>query len=188
MTARHDLDRQLDAFLLDGPLELPDPSFDAVRDRMETTRQRVVLGPWRVPEMNKLIPIGAGVAAIVVAVVVGVRLLGPAPTGPGAVTPPTATPAPSVATPSPTPSVASPSAVAGLPSGSFQLWTDQIPISVTIQAPGWEGDAGSGIIQKGPQGADPTVAAALAPRRFCDRRRACRCAGRPGLAQPVGTR
>jgi len=163
MTARHDLDRMLDAFLMDGPVELPDPSFDTVRDRMETTRQRVVIGPWRVPEMNKLVPIGAGVAAIVVAVVVGVRLLGPAPTGPGAVTtaPPTATPSPSVATPSPTPSVASPSAVAGLPSGSFQLWTDQIPVSVTIQDPGWEGDAGSGILQKGPQGADPPGGAGM---------------------------
>ena len=42
MNAPHDLDRQLSAFLADGPTELPDPSFDAVRDRMETTRQRVV--------------------------------------------------------------------------------------------------------------------------------------------------
>ena len=45
MTPPHDLDRELTAFLWDGPTELPDPSFDAVRDRMETTRQRVVLGP-----------------------------------------------------------------------------------------------------------------------------------------------
>ena len=56
MTAPHDLDRQLDAFLRDGPTELPDPSFDAVRDRMETTRQRVVIGPWRIPDMNKFVP------------------------------------------------------------------------------------------------------------------------------------
>lgn len=33
MTAPHDLDRQLEAFLTSGPTELPDPSFDAVRDR-----------------------------------------------------------------------------------------------------------------------------------------------------------
>jgi hypothetical protein len=83
MTARHDLDRMLDAFLMDGPVELPDPSFDTVRDRMETTRQRVVIGPWRVPDMSKLVPIGLGVAALVVAIVVGARLLGPAPAGPG---------------------------------------------------------------------------------------------------------
>ena len=60
MTAPHDLDRQLDAFLTDGPTELPDPSFDAVRDRMEATRQRVVIGPWRMPDMNKFVPIGLG--------------------------------------------------------------------------------------------------------------------------------
>ena len=36
MTAPHDLDRQLNAFLADGPTALPDPSFDAVRDRNGT--------------------------------------------------------------------------------------------------------------------------------------------------------
>jgi hypothetical protein len=99
MTAPHDLDRQLQAFLTDGPTELPDPSFDAVRDRMETTRQRVVIGPWRFPDMNKLVPIGLGAAALVVALVLGTRLLGPpAPAGPGGA--PSASPSP---TPSPTP-------------------------------------------------------------------------------------
>ena len=99
MTAPHDLDRQLQAFLTDGPTELPDASFDAVRDRMEATRQRVVIGPWRFPEMNKLVPIGLGAAALVVALVVGTRLLGPpAPAGPGGA--PSASPSP---TPSPIP-------------------------------------------------------------------------------------
>jgi hypothetical protein len=159
MTARHDLDRQLDAFLLDGPLELPDPSFDAVRDRMETTRQRAVIGPWRVPDMNKLIPIGAGVAALVLAVVVGARLLGPVSSGPGATAPPTATPAPSVATPSPKPS-ATPSAVAGLPLGSFQLWRSGTPITVTIPASGWSGQVGDGIVVKN-DNADPPDGAGM---------------------------
>ncbi len=104
MTAPHDLDRQLHAFLADGPTELPDPSFDAVRDRMETTRQRVVLGPWRFPDMSKFVPIGLGVAAVVV-VLAGIQLLAsPAPGGVGAV--PSVQPSP---TPSPTP-VPSPSA------------------------------------------------------------------------------
>ena len=75
MTARPDLDRRIDAFLLDGPLELPDPSFDAVRDRMETARQQAYIGPWRVPDMSKLVPMGLGVAALVAAVVVGAWLL-----------------------------------------------------------------------------------------------------------------
>ena len=55
MTTPHDRDRQLEAYLVDGPTELPDPSFDAVRARTESTRQRVVLGPWRFPEMNKFL-------------------------------------------------------------------------------------------------------------------------------------
>jgi len=99
MTAPHDLDRQLQAFLTDGPTELPDPSFDAVRDRMETTRQRVVIGPWRFPDMNKLVPIGLGAAAVVVAIFIGIQLLGPPASG-GVGGAPSATP---TATPSPTP-------------------------------------------------------------------------------------
>jgi hypothetical protein len=76
MTEHHDLDRQLNAFLLDGPTSLPDSSFDAVRDRTEQTRQRVVLGPWRVPTLNKLVPIGLGTAALVVALLLGSRFIG----------------------------------------------------------------------------------------------------------------
>ena len=111
MTAPRDLDRELQAFLLDGPTELPDPSFDAVRDRVEGTRQRVVIGPWRVPDMNKLVPLGAGIAAVAVAVFVGGQLIGsPAPGGvagvpsvqPSAPPSPTPTLAPT-ATPVPTP-------------------------------------------------------------------------------------
>ena len=77
MTARDDLDRQLDAYLVDGPVELPEPSFYAVRDRTESARQRVVIGPWRTPDiMNKLIPIGLGAAAVVVVLVIGAQFLG----------------------------------------------------------------------------------------------------------------
>jgi hypothetical protein len=76
MTEHHDLDRQLNAFLLDGPTSLPDSSFDAVRDRTEQTRQRVVLGPWRVPTLNKLLPIGLGAAAVVVALLLGSQFIG----------------------------------------------------------------------------------------------------------------
>ncbi len=99
MTAPRDLDRELAAFLRDGPTELPDPSFDAVRDRMESTRQRVVLGPWRVPDMSKFVPYALGAAAVVVALAVGIQFLRPAqPSGPAAV--PSVQPS---AMPSPTP-------------------------------------------------------------------------------------
>ena len=64
MTAHNDLDRQLNDFLRDGPTELPYESFDAVRDRTEQTGQRVVIGPWRLPEMNKILTIGLAAAFI----------------------------------------------------------------------------------------------------------------------------
>ena len=80
MTAHNDLDRQLDDFLRDGPDELPYQSFDAVRDRTEQTSQRVVIGPWRLPEMNKILTIGLGAAAVVVVLLIGAQLLG-SPTG-----------------------------------------------------------------------------------------------------------
>jgi len=104
MTARDDLDRQLDTFLSDGPTELPDPSFYAVRHRTESTRQRVVIGPWRMPDpMNRFAAIGLGTAAVVVALVVGMQVLRPsAPGGVGSASSPT--PAPTATTaPSPSP-------------------------------------------------------------------------------------
>jgi hypothetical protein len=106
MTAHNDLDRQLNDFLRDGPEELPYQSFDAVRDRTEQTRQRVVIGPWRLPQMNKIVTIGLGAAAVVVLLFVGAQLFGSPSAGLGgapeaSVAEPTATPEPS---PSPAPS------------------------------------------------------------------------------------
>jgi hypothetical protein len=97
MTAHDDLDRQLTAFLRDGPDELPYESFDAVRDRTERTRQRVVIGPWRLPEMNKILTFGLAAAAVlVIGLFVGTQLLGGAGAGIGSDPPassePTATP------------------------------------------------------------------------------------------------
>ena len=76
MNARRDPDRLIHAFLLEGATELADQVYDAVRDRIEQKRQRVVIGPWRMPDMNKLVPIGLGAAAVVVVLVVGTQLLG----------------------------------------------------------------------------------------------------------------
>ncbi len=160
MTAPHDLDRELKAFLTDGPTELPDPSFDAVRDRMESTRQRVVIGPWRMPDMNKFAPIGLGAAAVVVALVVGTQLLGPPPPG-GVGAAPTASPTPTTA-PSPSPPSPSPSStpVADLPVGSSYLLINEGGVrgTVTIPAPGWFGDGG-GILAR--DDVDPPAGAGM---------------------------
>jgi hypothetical protein len=99
MNARRDPDRLIHAFLMEGRTELPDQVYDAVRARIEQTKQRVVIGPWRFPNMSKFVPIGLGAAAVVAALVIGAQLLGPAaPGGVGAA--PSAEP---TAIPSPTP-------------------------------------------------------------------------------------
>lgn len=141
MTARDDLDRRLDAFLLDGPDELPTESYEAARERVDRTRQRVVIGPWRFPEMNKLVPIGIGAAAVVVVLVAGTQLLGQ-PTSGGVGGAPSASPVPA-------------SSAAGLPAGPFSLTDGQSidgmttkAATVTIAAPGWEGEPGGGVLSK----------------------------------------
>jgi len=98
MTASRDPDRLIRAFLHEGLDELPDPVYDAVRDRIEQTRQRAVIGPWRTSNMNRYLQIGLAAAAVVVIAVVAFNLLpgSPAPGGEPSATPePTATPEPS---------------------------------------------------------------------------------------------
>jgi hypothetical protein len=138
MSAPKDLDRLLQSYLGEGPLELPDPSYDEVRSRMDQTRQRAVIGSWRTPDMNRYLKVGLTAAAAVVIAVVAVNLL------PGSAVPggdPTATPEASEA-----PASVEPSAEAFLPEGSFAWFeptvgseprTDVPPITVTIPASGW---------------------------------------------------
>ena len=161
MTTQRDLDRMVETFLRDGPTELPDPSFDAVRDRTEGTRQRAYLGPWRVPDMNKLVPIGLTAAAAVIALVVGSRLLGAPPPGPGG---PVASPSPS---PSPSASVpASPSASPdGLALGPFTNPErfGAPAVTLTIPAPGWRYLAEFGAFDKNNQSDPPAGAGLIGP-------------------------
>jgi hypothetical protein len=105
MTASRDPERLIHAFLQEGAENLQDRVYDAVRAEIDRKRQRVAIGPWRTPIMNRITAAGLGVAAVVVALVVGIQLLGPpAPGGTGGA--PSAEPS---ATPTPSPSVASPS-------------------------------------------------------------------------------
>ena len=141
MTAHNDLDRQLNDFLRGGPDELPYQSFDAVRDRTEQTGQRVVMGPWRLPEMNKIVTIGLGAVAVVVLVFVGAQLFGSPTGGSGgqgggltATAEPTATPEPS-----PSPSATPPPA----PPLSQSFTSSQHGISVSYPE-GWTAQAATG--------------------------------------------
>lgn len=157
MNAQRDPDRLINAFLMEGATELADEIYDEVRAQIEQTHQRAVIGPWRMPTFNKLVPIGLATAAVIVVLVVGSRLLGP-PTssvgGPGVL--PTPTPEASVATPS-----ASPTAADGsLAEGTFVLTDGEldgsrnVPTTVTIPARGWYGEPGIGILGNAPQELD----------------------------------
>ena len=85
MTASRDTDQLIHHFLLEGEERLHDQVYDAVRADIEQQRQRVVIGPWRMPDMNKLVPFGLGAAALVAVLAIGSQLLGPvAPGGLGA--------------------------------------------------------------------------------------------------------
>ena len=100
MTSPREPDRLIDAFLGAGPTELPERTYDAVRDHIRHTRQRVVFGPWKEPNMSNLARIA--IAAVVVAAVgLGASQLLPGTSGPGGG--PSASPSSAV---SPTPSAA----------------------------------------------------------------------------------
>jgi hypothetical protein len=97
MNERRDPDRLIHRFLIEGSEQLHDQVYDAVRAQIEGQRQRVVIGPWRMPDMNKFAPIGLGIAAVAVVLVVGTQLLGPAApggVGGGPSPEPTASPSP----------------------------------------------------------------------------------------------
>ena len=143
MTARRDPDRLITAYLEDGPMELPDRAYDAVRAQIDNTRQRVVLGPWRVPDMTNFARYGIAAAAIVVVAVLGFNLL-PKQAGPGG---PTATAsAPPTASPSPGPTPSASSAAVRLPSvGDLAAGTyfieDSLPLADALHihgSAGWQ--------------------------------------------------
>ena len=96
MTAQHD--DLIRAFIAEGRDELPDRAFDAVRGDIHRTRQRVVIGPWREPQMSNFAKVALAAAAVV-AVLFGASRLLPSASGPGA-TQPTPMPTP-IVTPSP---------------------------------------------------------------------------------------
>lgn len=156
MTASRDPDRLIHAFLLEGEDELQDQVYDAVRAEIEHRPQRVVIGPWRTPIMNKIVGFGLAAAAVVAAAFIGVQIFASPDGGLGADPTATATPEP---TPEPTPEVTpSPSAETFLPDGPIVIWDPQLEaegpqggatITVTISAPGWQFHDDYQYLQKG---------------------------------------
>jgi len=94
MSASRDPDRLIRAFVLDGAERLNDRVYDAVRADIDARRQRAFIGSWRLPTMNKLVPIGVGAAAAVAVLLVGSQFL---PRNGGVGGSPTIAPSPSPA-------------------------------------------------------------------------------------------
>jgi hypothetical protein len=95
MTTPRDPDRLIREYLTEGPSELPDRTYDALRGDIDRTRQRVVIGPWRESRMNDLAKLAIALAAVVVVAIAGLNLL-PGGSGPGVAPSPTPSPAPTV--------------------------------------------------------------------------------------------
>ena len=112
MTAR-DPDRLIHAFLNEGESDLPDRTFDAVRRDIHRTRQRIVVGPWREPDMSKLFRVAIAAAAVVA---IGVAWINFGPS-PGRSVGGIATPSPAVSiAPSPSSAPSTPSSAEAMSS------------------------------------------------------------------------
>jgi hypothetical protein len=132
MTTPRDPERLIHAFLLEGAEQLQDQVYDAVRADIDQKRQRVVIGPWRVPTVSKLVPIGLGAAAVIAVLFLGSQVIGSPSSnvgGPASQAPASA--APSEAPASAAPASASPSA-ASLPAALQGRWRAEIAPSVAI--------------------------------------------------------
>ena len=127
MTAPRDPDARIAAFFEASQPELPDRTFDAIHRDVHRTRQLIVVGPFREPD---LILGGRFAAAAVVVLAVGIALLNLRPAvGPGGAPMPAVTP---TVVPSPT---VSPS-VAASPSGPTVFTSPLYGYTVTVPA-GW---------------------------------------------------
>ena len=117
MNDDRDLNRLLDAWFAEGPVQAADRVIDGAAGRIASQRQTPAwrLRPWRFPTMSTPIKLVAAGAALLIAILGGAALMG----GGGRPAPPIP-----VATPSPSPSTvaaASPSAAASF-GAAFPAW------------------------------------------------------------------
>lgn len=167
MTAQRDPERLIRAVLDEGPTELPDRAYEALRAQIDQTRQRVVIGPWRESQLLNFTRTALVATAVVVVAVVGYNLLpgravvgGPEPpTTPVASASPAASPAAVSSAATATP-LASPAELGRgeLEAGTFFVRPFQPPngdISFTFDVPaGWEAGGPGG---RPPVGLNPTT-------------------------------
>jgi hypothetical protein len=133
MTAPRNPDDLIRVFLAEGQTELPDRAFDAVRRDIHRTRQQVVIGPWREPNMNVIARV---VIAVVAVLAVGLAWVYFGPKQPGLGGQPIASPSTS-AIPR-----ALPEAFGPLEAGPY-FTPSPFFARVTFAVPdGWEGNIG----------------------------------------------
>ena len=140
MSANRDVNRIVRSWLDEGVTVLPDRVLDAVLDQLPATNQR--RATWwparRYPTMSKFVGIGVAAAAIVVAAVIGYRLVG-GDSGFGPTPVSTPTPIPSASSP-PVTSLTYTSTAQDLEPGMYRIpagaWT---PADLTFTVPaGWQ--------------------------------------------------
>ncbi len=121
--------------------------------RLKHKKQRVFIGPWRTPIMNKFVTIGLGAAAVVVVLIVGAQLLNSPGDPSGVGGQPTATATPN---PTPTPPESAEPTAGPLPEGPFVLVNEMlfgVRTTVTISAPDWHGlDYNTNVVKHGVEG------------------------------------
>ena len=118
MTGPRESDRLISAFLDEGLTELPDRTYDAVRDHIDHSRQRALIGPWRAPLMSNLARFAIAAAAVLVVAVIGINLLPRDRGGVGGAPAVTASPSP---TPPPASSPTPPPAPSPSPLGATNV-------------------------------------------------------------------
>jgi hypothetical protein len=142
MTTPRNTDLLIKAYLAEGPVELPDRSFEIVRDEIERTGQRFAIPRLVLPAVSESERLVAA-AAMVLILLVGINLIGPqaqrASTGPGPTSTPTATPtATPTRTPTPPPQPEPSPSQGFIGPGTYHL-AEGFPVLATVEIPaGWQ--------------------------------------------------
>jgi hypothetical protein len=144
MSDSRDIDRVITAFLSEGPVQLADRSYEAVRDRIERTRQRSVIGVWSVPALSGSARVVLVAGAVLIAVVAGYDFVGGPP---GHERPPVASPSQSTS-PSPRTPLLPNSWGTDLQPGTYQLGSG-FPVPLTFEVPSGWGACSLGIVEQG---------------------------------------
>jgi hypothetical protein len=147
MTGSRDADGIIAAFLSEGPVELADRSYEAVRDTIERTRQRRVF-PQGVPTLSRSVRVVLIVGATLIALVAGLDFVsGLAESERPPVAPPSPSPSQSTS-PSPRTLLLPNSWGTDLQPGTYRLGSG-FPVPLTFDVPsGWSA-CSLGIVEQG---------------------------------------